>query len=112
MNKKDLLSYLCCFISDCTDYFPAIPLNPLVERILGYCQNSASEMEFECPSDFGRLSIDNIIQNSLATTEKKLKKTYIDSGKISSFEGEILFAAIKDIAFDLREGNTIWQLSD
>lgn len=111
-SKRDILSYLCGYISDCTNYFPAIPLNPLIERILGYSQNSTAEIEFATPSDFGRLSIDNIIQNSLAITEKKLKKTYIDSGKISPFEGETVFSAIKDIAFDLREGNTIWQLSD
>ncbi|MDP4192755.1 MAG: response regulator, partial [Bacteroidota bacterium] len=62
MNKKEMLSYLCCYISDCTGCFPAIPLNPLIERILGYSQNTTAEMEFSTPSDFGRLSIDNIIQ--------------------------------------------------
>ncbi|MGE5681703.1 MAG: hypothetical protein ACM34K_12570 [Bacillota bacterium] len=108
-GKKEILKYLMNYIELNTGYFPAIPLNLLVERYMEY---NSIQYTAEPLSDFERISIDDIIFSSLEKTIGKMKRTYLMKKKINSNEADQIASALTDIAFDFREGNTIENLAD
>lgn len=108
-KKTDLLSYIMNYIEFNTKYFPAIPINLLVERIIGNNHQVYSLTEV---NEFERISIDDIIFSSLERIINKMKRTYLNTNKLTQSEADYLASALTDIAFDFREGKTIEQLSD
>ncbi|MGE5431609.1 MAG: hypothetical protein ACM3QX_11080 [Syntrophomonadaceae bacterium] len=111
-RKREMISGLMDYLENKTDFCPAIPLNPLVERLMGYNQYPVDYFTEESPSHFERFSMDDIIYNSLKSTILKMKRTYLKTNKLNRLEAECIASALTDIAFDFREGNTISQLSD
>ncbi|MGE5498303.1 MAG: response regulator [Syntrophothermus sp.] len=111
-SKNEMLSALLAYFAEETDYFPAVPLNAFVERLLG-CRQTLNELPSAgSPSHFARISTDDIIACSLDAVLAKLKESYLDTGKLLQEEASDISSALSDIAFDLREGNTIWQISE
>lgn len=109
-DKKDLLEYIMTYLDSRTEYFPAIPLNLLVERFLNY--NQVNHTSSDTMNDLERISVDDIVYKSLEMTITKMKDTYLKADKLSIIEADYIAAALTDVAFDFREGNTIVQLQD
>lgn len=112
MKKIEIIESMMEYLVSETTYSPAIPLNAFAERMLCCRQSEHDAALIECSSHFGRISTDNIVECALRKTMQKLKSSYLDKGKISPAQYSVLFKSLKDIAFDLKEGNSIWNLSD
>lgn len=109
-TKKDLLCWYFDYLEQNTSFFPAIPLNTLIEKLLGHNRNSTDNVLIKAPSPFNRISTDDIIACSLTEITSKFQTSYIDKKKLTSEDAEIISAAMADIALDLREGNSIGSL--
>ncbi|MGE5402095.1 MAG: response regulator [Ignavibacteriales bacterium] len=110
--KRYIISDLLDYLEDNTEYFPAIPLNPLVDRMLGGMQRSEMAPVSGSPSFFNKLSMKDIVDLCYTNTVYKLKKSYAETGKIGPEDFRIIVAVLDDISQDLAEGNTIWCLYD
>lgn len=110
LPKQKMLQYLLNYMEENTAYFPAVPLNVLVERILGVNSEAGSPAEPQSASCFSRFCMNDIILMSFRNVEEKLKEAYLTAGKIDPEEYGIMLAALGDIKEDLIEGNTIWSV--
>ncbi|MBI9072333.1 MAG: response regulator [Melioribacteraceae bacterium] len=93
-----------------TDYFPAIPLNALVKRIIqNYKHTELSQSQLE-PSPMGKICVDDIVKKALNQVYKKIEDTYKKKTKLSDSEIAAINYTLKDIANDLKEGQLNWGL--
>lgn len=110
LPKKQMIGYLLNYMKKNTAYYPAVPLNVLVERILGVFPEASKPAEPRTASCFLRFCMEDIILLSFKKVEEKLKEAYLSAGKIDTEEYGFLHAALDDIKEDLIEGNTIWSV--
>lgn len=110
MPKKQMIQYLLNYLEEQTDYFPAVPLNLLVERIIGIGLDTNKHLKPQTSSYFSELCLEDIIQIAFRKVEMKLKEGYLNTGKINSVEYDTLMAALSDIKEDFIGGNTIWSV--
>ena len=96
------------YIEEETDYFPAIPLNALVKRILQNYHTSYQNFSSHESSHMESLAVDDIMEKAISKTLKKLKTTYLDKEKLSQREAEQISLSIIDIANDMKEGQLNW----
>ncbi len=103
VNMKLLLPNLFHFIINETEYFPAVPLNALVNKLMH--MNLTDINKINTAEDlFYELEVNNYIKLGLERTIKKLECTYYASGKLNHSEFEGLKKALNDMAGDLKDG--------
>ncbi|MCH8032177.1 MAG: hypothetical protein IH950_00280 [Bacteroidetes bacterium] len=102
-ESKILLKSLFYFIKTETQYFPAIPLNELIFRLKHI--NLSDYLSSDYVNDISdKIEISEILNIALSYTEKKLKSSYLDNGKLTIEEYESFKCALKTLAADLGDG--------
>lgn len=86
-----------------TDYFPAVPLNALALRLSKL--NTVIQNNIVVNDSINEaVYVKELISGSLDIAIAKLLKSYVAKNKISSEEAELLIGALKDIAYDIKDG--------
>lgn len=102
-RKENLLENIFNYLEKETDFALAIPLNLLIFR-LKEIESSSFEVS-EITSDYlEQRNVDSIVELALSNTLLKLQKSYKDKNKCDSDEIELFEKALRDIAFDLKDG--------
>lgn len=102
-KKENLLENIFNYLEKETDFATAIPLNLLIFR-LKEIESSLFEVS-EITSDYlEQRNVDSIVELALRKTLLKLYKSYKDKNKSDSDEIELIEKALRDIAFDLKDG--------
>ena len=103
-NKlKNIIGDLFKYLKEHTDYFPAIPINPLILKI----KSSFSEILFKQSGSTDIqivIEINNAIINSLNTINNRLYDQYVKREILTASAGEQIKKALIDIASDLKDG--------
>lgn len=102
-NQKTVLENIFIYIKEETEFFPAIPLNALVNRLRELNLKSYSAAPFENSSS-SRFEVDEIVYAGLCTALQKLQESYATTQKLSQCECENFKKALKDMAEDLKDG--------
>ena len=103
-NNKTMFDCLFNFLSSETKYFPAIPLNGLINR-LKQLRIDGFYTRDSIAADYKDLEINEAIERSLQFINAKLDSSYLERGKLCDSECQNLMAGLKDIANDLRDGS-------
>ncbi len=98
-----LLKNLFFYIKTETDFFPAIPLNTLVQRFKEL-KTSGYHFADKVESPAKTYEINELVSKGLAAAKEKLNDTYVMKKKLSQDEAQNLFKALKDISEDLKDG--------
>jgi hypothetical protein len=102
-ERKILLKSLFYFIKTETPYFPAIPLNELIFKLKHI--NLSDYFTSKSIDDVSaKIEVKEIVNAGLAFAEKKLKSSYLDSGKLNKADYESFKLALKNMAGDLADG--------
>lgn len=102
-SRETVIPDILNYIKNETDFYPAIPVNPLVIRLRNmnssiFLTNAAQN---EAVSD---IDISEIINVGLSVTFDKLKMSYLNKGKLTHKECEAFMQTLHTIAQDLKDG--------
>lgn len=102
-DNKTVFYRLFNFLSSETNYFPAIPLNELANKIKKL--RTDSFYINDCiATDYKNLEINEAIERGLQFIKSKLILSYLGKGKLCEEECQHLIAGLKDMANDIRDG--------
>ncbi len=107
-TKNDVIAAMFEYIEVTTNYFPAIPLNAFVKRILFNYQKDYESQSFHVSSPMDKICVEDIVKIAIEKTLIKLKETYVEKDKISEYDAQVLGKTVIDIANDLKEGQLNW----
>ncbi len=101
IDKKKYIDNIFSYINNETGYFPAIPLNLLINHLKKIiADENINENKSCCFKD--SLDLTEIITNSIKLTEHKINDTYIVNGKLNIEEAECLRNALSNMIDDLK----------
>ncbi|PIW97938.1 MAG: hypothetical protein COZ80_13170 [Ignavibacteria bacterium CG_4_8_14_3_um_filter_37_9] len=101
-ERKQLLQNVLSYLSEETEYFPAIPLHPLVQKIK---HRDLDPYLFEEATDEAiSFSADEMITLSFHKTVEKLEQVYIAKRKVPVEIGEIFKRSFLEMGEDLKDG--------
>lgn len=112
-SNETILVAVFDYLKKETDFFPAIPLNALVRRIKQYHSDGYTNSLSPQKNNFdSNLDIENIVTCSLNDVTSRLKKFYVEKGKLSNAESEIFKKVLIEYADDLKDGGVSRGLYD
>lgn len=103
-KQTNLFEKIFTFLEEQTEYFPAIPLNLLVQSVKNY---HSGNTEINSQYDFSmsdQLFLNNIVEDALGGIKEKLDVYYVSKNKMSPSEAEMIYASFTDISEDLLAG--------
>ena len=101
-QKKLMLQNVLSYLTKETEFFPVIPLHPLVLKIKHINLNSYLFKESE--EEKYSFSADELITSSLSKMVEKLEQSYIAKGKVSAEIAEIFKRSFAEMGEDLKDG--------
>ncbi|MCX6152348.1 MAG: hypothetical protein NTX22_17615 [Ignavibacteriales bacterium] len=101
-TDADCPKSLFVYLKSETDYFPAVPLNALALRITKLNEPKHNAVADDSITE--TVYTEELMSNSLNASIIKLVKSYVSTNKINGEEAELLTSALKDIAFDIKDG--------
>ncbi|RJP74123.1 MAG: hypothetical protein C4539_00690 [Ignavibacteriales bacterium] len=102
-NDDNYLESLFTYLKSETDYFQAVPLNALALRLTKL--NTVVQNNIISNDSINEvIYAKELIAGSLDIAIAKLLKSYVAKNKISGEEAEFLIGALKDIAYDIKDG--------
>lgn len=103
-NKLSLdLAEIFIYIKNNTNYFPAVPLNLLIEKVK-YFYTSIEFSEVEKSNPHTILETTNSVEKALSVIYNKIDKKYIQKKILNFDEGQAMKFALKEISRDLMDG--------
>ncbi len=104
-NEK-IISRLFTYLSNETEYFPAIPLNALIRKIKHVNASFLNQEQSEVSNEFfeDRLDIQLIVNNSLTSINQRIDDFYSKKGKFNSTETEIVKKVVREFSIDIQDG--------
>lgn len=102
-NQKSFLEEIFCYLQKETKFFPAVPLNLLVNR-LREINRATHNIVLHTNGHSANFEVDEIANAGLSQAIKKLEESYASTNKISQHECENFKKALKDMAEDLKDG--------
>ena len=102
-NQKTVLENIFIYIKEDTEFFPAIPLNLLVNR-LREINRATHNTVLHTNGHSSNYEVDEIVSAGLSHAIKKLEESYASTNKINQHECEIFEKTLNDIAEDLKDG--------
>lgn len=102
-NQKSFLEEIFSYLQKETKYFPAVPLNLLVNR-LREINRAAHNTVLHANGHSSNFEVDEIVNTGLRTALQKLQESYAITQKLSQCECESLKLALKELAEDLKDG--------
>ncbi len=102
-NQKTLLKNVFSYLKEETNFYPAIPLNQLVQKIK-YLMISHSHLE-DTVSGFAKsIEINEKVEIGFKTAKELLITSYFNKNKLSKTETDNFEKTLKDISQDLKDG--------
>lgn len=102
-NKKTLLLNLFDYLKTETDFNAAIPLNDLINKLkhINFSEYLVNEFVL---NEYKKIEVNQIVNTGLGFALDKLVTSYVEKGKLDSFEKLAFELALKDMAIDLSDG--------
>jgi len=102
-EKKILIESLIHYLSNETDFVPAIPLNELVYKIkhTSVSEFITTESSYDSRKQF---ELNELIEFANSKSVEKLYKSYYEKGKLNKSETDSMHNALKDLCEDLKNG--------
>ena len=97
------------YISNHTNYFPAIPVNGLVIRLKNI-YHIADSNEVVKDNFHTDLEIKSSVEKSLTVISGKINEMYIQKGILTRGEADLLITVIKEISVDIMDGGVRYGL--
>lgn len=101
-QRKTMLQNVLVFLEEETEFFPAIPLHTLIQKIKHINLDPYLFKEYE--EETVSFSADEMINLSFAKTVEKLEKAYIAKGKVTEEVAGIFKRSFKEMGEDLKDG--------
>lgn len=103
IDKKKLLPSVFNYICDETDFVPAIPLNDLIYRLkhINFAEYLSRDDSVQMNVKY---ELTEYTDHGFKSAKEKLQLTYLNKGKLSTFETECIERALKDMSNDLLDG--------
>lgn len=103
-RRKSLLDELLNYLSQNTIYYPAIPVNMLVNRIktIFACENN--NLPDMHPQYELEIDLNTVIKNCLDNVERNLNLKYFITNKLNKNECDIINKVFYQISLDIRNG--------
>ncbi len=101
-QRKAMLQNVLSHLTEETEFFPAIPLHSLVQKIKRIDLDPYLFKEYE--EETVSFSADEVIALSFKKTVEKLEQAYIAKGKVSVEIGEIFKRSFIEMTEDLKDG--------
>lgn len=102
-KDKNLLQNIFSYLEKSKKYTLAIPLNLLIYKLKSLNEGKLARDSI-IDESFEKVSLNEIIEQSITTTHQKLCTTYLKKNKLSEKEVELFKAAIIDLGNDLKDG--------
>ncbi|MBL1214933.1 MAG: hypothetical protein HND52_16360 [Ignavibacteriae bacterium] len=103
-KRSKLLEELFNFIASHTIYFPAIPVNILVNRIKVLYAGGIEITNNVHPICEQEIDLNNVLKKCLLDVEEKLKTKYCSTNKLNEEECELIANTFYQVSLDLKNG--------
>lgn len=103
-KQTKLFEKIFNYLDKQTDYFPAVPLNLLVQRVKNYHSDNTEVQKQAEFSLSDQLFLNNIVEEALEGTKEKIDVYYVSKNKMNESEAEMIYASFTNIAQDLLHG--------
>lgn len=103
LDKKTIFPKLFKYITEETEYLPAIPLNHLVNRIK-HLNFSDYLIEGNSNQAVSKYELIQFTEFGFNTAAEKLEHSYLKKGKLTEFEAGWIRNALRDMSVDLLDG--------
>ncbi len=101
-KQKSLLDGLMSYLSENTDYFPALPLNDLVKRIKDlYMNNNLRNVNSD---NIEMIEINDLILHARESVLIKINSSYLQKEKLNESEIDKIIGIFNNISEDLLDG--------
>lgn len=109
-KQKKLLDGLILYITENTNYFPAIPLNELIKRVKNlYLSNNIHDNSLD---DYEIIEIKDFLKTTNKNIQNKIIGTYLQKNKLNDDEIKKIIGIFKSISSDLMNGGMNGNLID
>jgi hypothetical protein len=102
VDRKTMLRNVMLYIEQETEFFPAIPLHPLIQRIKHVDLEPYLSKDNE--EDNFAFSADEVIKLALYKTIAKLEQSYVAKGKVPNEISEVFKRSFVEMGVDLKNG--------
>ncbi len=103
IDQKTLLKKLFNYLNKETAFYPAIPLNQLVQKIK-YLNISFNDLNESIDGCVKSLEVNEKVNAGFKTAKELLIATYLNKNKLNETETESFEKALMDISEDLKDG--------
>lgn len=101
-KQKKLLDGLTSYLTEETDYFPAIPLNELIKKVKElYLNDPVNYINYD---DSGKIEIQDLVTQAKENVISKIHTTYLNKSKLSGQDVGRITNIFNNISLDLIDG--------
>ena len=103
-KQTNLFEKIFTYLEEQTEFFPAIPLNLLVQSVKNYHSDDTEKLSQYDYSMSDQLFLNTIVEVALGGIKEKLDVYYVSKNKMSHSEAEMIYASFTDISKDFLNG--------